>query len=143
MLNFIYTTTLMSLTGRHLCHLTGRGQSATNWATPSSYIYVARNQNTRSLINVLVIKIGQTLLKYVINRLNHHMLYIYKLDGVSPVDNRPSIDLLHQFVTKKNMTCDMWHVSLIKCFINKLQNLHDSTEKDWLGLLIQRWKQMS
>ena len=32
-----------------------------------------------------------------------------KLDGVGPVDNRPSIDILHHFVRKKinnNNTCD-------------------------------------
>ena len=42
-----------------------------------------------------------------------------KLDGVGPVDNRPSTDKLHHFVkknkTKKHgmwhMTCDTWHVA--------------------------------
>ena len=38
-----------------------------------------------------------------------------KLDGVGPVDNRPSIDMLHFFVkkkhTKRHVTCDMWHVT--------------------------------
>ena len=39
-----------------------------------------------------------------------------KLDGVGPVDNRPSTDKLHHFVkkNKKNMwhvTRDMWHVT--------------------------------
>ena len=29
-----------------------------------------------------------------------------KLAGVGPVDNRPSTDKLHQFVKKKNVTCD-------------------------------------
>jgi hypothetical protein len=30
-----------------------------------------------------------------------------KLDGVGPVDNRPSTDKLHHFVQKKKVTCDM------------------------------------
>ena len=40
-----------------------------------------------------------------------------KLDGVGPVDNRPSTDELHHFVQKKrrqkkwHVTCDMWHVT--------------------------------
>ena len=36
-----------------------------------------------------------------------------KLDGVGPVDNRPSTDKLHHFVQKKKskMTCDTCHVS--------------------------------
>ena len=49
-----------------------------------------------------------------------------KLDGVGPVDNRPSTDKLHHFVHKKkkkksdtwhvtrdmwHVTCDMWHVT--------------------------------
>ena len=43
-----------------------------------------------------------------------------KLDGVGPVDNRPSTDELHHFVGKTklhvthdmwHMTCDMWHVT--------------------------------
>ena len=47
------------------------------------------------------------------------MIY-WKLDGVGPVDNRPSTDKLHNFVWKKNrhVTCDMrnvtrdrWHVT--------------------------------
>ena len=33
-----------------------------------------------------------------------------KVDGVGPVDNRPSTDKLHHFV-KKIVTCDMWHVT--------------------------------
>ena len=44
----------------------------------------------------------------------------YKLDGVGPVDNRPSTDKLHHFVQKRrrkkrekkwHFTCDMWHVT--------------------------------
>ena len=31
---------------------------------------------------------------------------VIKLDGVGPVDNRPSTDKLHHFVNKKKMTCD-------------------------------------
>ena len=39
-----------------------------------------------------------------------------KLDGVGPVDNRPSTDKLHHFVQKKqknmwHMTCDTWHMT--------------------------------
>ena len=41
---------------------------------------------------------------------------VQKLDGIGPVDNRPSTDKLHRFVKKKNcdqwhMTCDMWHTT--------------------------------
>ena len=38
----------------------------------------------------------------------------YKLDGVGPVDNRPSTDKLHHFVKKNkkiNVTCDTLHVT--------------------------------
>ena len=43
----------------------------------------------------------------------------HKLDGVGPVDNRPSTDKLHRFVRKKkkkkkelwHVTRDMWHVT--------------------------------
>ena len=41
----------------------------------------------------------------------------WKLDGVGPVDNRPSNDKLHHFVRKKkrkkllHVTCDTWHVT--------------------------------
>ena len=36
---------------------------------------------------------------------SHH---VRKLDGVGPVDNRPSTDKLHHFVRRKKiMTCDM------------------------------------
>ena len=36
----------------------------------------------------------------------------FKLDGVVPVDNRPSTNKLHHFVLKnKNETCDKWHVT--------------------------------
>ena len=55
-------------------------------------------------------------------------LQISKLDGVGPVDNRPSTNKLHHFVPKKkfkikknytwdvtrdtwHVTCDMWHVT--------------------------------
>ena len=34
-----------------------------------------------------------------------------KLDGVGPVDNRPSTDKLHHFVKKKQKKTDMWHVT--------------------------------
>ena len=42
---------------------------------------------------------------------------IWKLDGVGPVDKRPSTDKLHQFVQKQkkndmwHVTCAMWHVT--------------------------------
>ena len=40
------------------------------------------------------------------------MYLCLKLDGVGPVDNRPSNDKLHHFVKKeKKLTCDMWHVT--------------------------------
>ena len=35
---------------------------------------------------------------------------VFKLDGVGPVDNRPSTDKLHHFV-QKNVTHDMWHIT--------------------------------
>ena len=44
-------------------------------------------------------------------------MYVAKLDGVGPVDNRPSTDKLHHFVRKKKLkkkkyvTCYMWHVT--------------------------------
>ena len=42
-------------------------------------------------------------------------LYAGKLDGVGPVDNRPSTNKLHHFVQKKNymwhVTRDMWHMT--------------------------------
>ena len=39
--------------------------------------------------------------------------YVTKLDGVGPVDNRPSTDKLYQFVWKKKnkLTWDMWYVT--------------------------------
>ena len=42
--------------------------------------------------------------------------YTIILDGVGPVDNRPSTDKLHHFVKKKKrdtcyVTCDTWHVT--------------------------------
>ena len=45
-----------------------------------------------------------------------YMNWFIKLDGVGPVDNRPSTDKLHLFVQKKkcdmwHVTCDMWHVT--------------------------------
>ena len=48
----------------------------------------------------LLLKIGKFSEKFKFN--------IEKLDGVGPVDNRPSTDKLHPFVRKKNhVTCDM------------------------------------
>ena len=37
----------------------------------------------------------------------------YKLDGIGPVDNRPSTKKLHHFVQekKKKKNCDMWHMT--------------------------------
>ena len=49
--------------------------------------------------------------------LSHVFSDIYlqlKLDGVGPVDNRPSTDKLNHFVRKKHkkhVTCDTWHVT--------------------------------
>ena len=39
--------------------------------------------------------------------------FLWKLDGVGPVDNRPSTNKLQHFVKKKmwHVTCDMWHVT--------------------------------
>ena len=38
-----------------------------------------------------------------------------KLDGVGPIDNRPSTNKLHHFTKKKCdiwlVTCDMWHIT--------------------------------
>ena len=39
------------------------------------------------------------------------ILVEYKLDGVGPVDNRPSTDKLHHFVRKNTQKSDMWHVT--------------------------------
>jgi hypothetical protein len=42
--------------------------------------------------------------------MNREIKATIKLDGVGPVDNRPSTDRLHHFVRKKRrkkMTCDM------------------------------------
>ena len=43
------------------------------------------------------------------------MYVLYKLDGVGPVDNRPSSNKVHQFVKKKKnvkqMIYEMWHVT--------------------------------
>ena len=46
-------------------------------------------------------------------------MFIWQLDGVGPVDNRPSTDKLHHFVQKKKkmwlVSCDMWHVTHVTC----------------------------
>ena len=41
------------------------------------------------------------------------ILIFIKLDGVGPIDNRPSSDKLHHFVRKKTKKkkCDMWHLT--------------------------------
>ena len=46
-------------------------------------------------------------------RTTANCLHISQLDGVGPVDNRPSKDKLHHFVRKKkwHVTCDIWHVT--------------------------------
>ena len=45
------------------------------------------------------------------NYKHEYIQFDKKLDGVGPVDNRPSTDKLHHFVRKKKMkkkmTCDM------------------------------------
>ena len=39
-------------------------------------------------------------------------IHLNKLDGVGPVDNRPSSNKLYHCVRrKKNVTCDMWHMT--------------------------------
>ena len=43
---------------------------------------------------------------------------VKKLDGVGPVDNRPSTDKLHHFVPPRKVTCDMWQVT---CILSKFQ----------------------
>ena len=51
-------------------------------------------------------------LKPMIMSLKSRILEInIKLDGVSPVDNRPSTNKLHHFVKQKKITCDMWHMT--------------------------------
>ena len=78
--------------------------------------------------------------------LNQHS---YKLDGVGPVDNRPSTDKLHHFVRKTkqkktwHVTRDMWHVTCDTWHMTRLggwtfsQNLwyyEDLKEKDeWMN----------
>ena len=44
---------------------------------------------------------------------NQRKLMFKKLDGVGPVDNRPSPNKLHRIVKKKkqNLICDTWHVT--------------------------------
>ena len=36
-----------------------------------------------------------------VQKITNVLMFIGKLDGVGPVDNRPSTDKLHQFVQKK------------------------------------------
>ena len=47
------------------------------------------------------------------NIIPKNLLLFSKLDGVGPLDNRPSIDKLHHFVQKKgkNLTCHTSHVT--------------------------------
>ena len=67
----------------------------------------------------------KTILIKICCMMDDHRIYISvpnllsKLDGVGPVDNRPSTDKFHHFVPKKkkkkrdmwHVTCDMWHVT--------------------------------
>ena len=46
-------------------------------------------------------------------------LFANQLDGVGPVDNRPSTNNLHHFVKKKKMTCDTWHVTRDKWHVTR------------------------
>ena len=66
--------------------------------------------------------------------LSRHM----KLDGVDPIDNRPSTDKLHHFVQiKKNVTCDTchgtcdtWHVTCDMWHMT-LATWHVTCDKLW------------
>jgi hypothetical protein len=52
-----------------------------------------------------------------LNQVRQCLWQRYKLDGVGPVDNRPSTNKLHQFAEEEkkcgmwHITCDMWHVT--------------------------------
>ena len=54
------------------------------------------------------------------------MQAIGKLDGVRPIDNRPSTDNLHHFNHKK-VICDMWHMT---------PDMQHMTWDIWLGVNI-------
>ena len=64
-------------------------------------------------------KNGQNSLKNVkkgifVTKITNTFDFSSQLDGVGPVDNRPSTYKLHQIVRKKrekNVTCDMGHVT--------------------------------
>ena len=45
----------------------------------------------------------------LINHLNHNIYILRELDGIGPIENRPSTNRLHHFVQKKKekkVTCD-------------------------------------
>ena len=60
------------------------------------------------------------------------LLNVSKLDGLGPVDNRPSTNKLHHFVKKKkkkkmwHVTCDMWHVTRDLWYYEDLEEKADS-----------------
>ena len=41
----------------------------------------------------------------------YDLVRLIKLDGIGPVDNRPSTNKLHHFVKKKWKKCDIWHMT--------------------------------
>ena len=59
-----------------------------------------------------------------------------KLDGVGPVDNRPSTDKLHRFVQKKkigHVTCDTWQVTSDKWHMT--HDMWHGTHDTWYGVV--------
>ena len=69
--------------------------------------------STKSLYNIITKKLRRKHTHTPYKKLNHSYtvktnnpykktLYLKELDGVGPVDNRPSTDKLHHFVRKKN-----------------------------------------
>ena len=80
----------------------------------SYYFY---SWQTHNLCTVLMVVLIHFCLMMTIIKLQP---CIRKLDGVGPVDNRPSTNKLHHFIQKKknkkkcdiwHVTCDMWHVT--------------------------------
>ena len=67
----------------------------------------------------------------------------YKLDGVGPVDNRPSTDKLQQFVRKKenkwwHATCDTWPVTCDTCHLT--QRWWWTLPKNFRSLALTVWE---
>ena len=71
---------------------------------PTALVYIEDTYNFQDFLSLL--KLIYTAFKRVSK---------VKLDGVGPVDNRPSTDKLHQFVQKKKekilVIYDIWHVT--------------------------------